>query len=84
MNAPDGTLDQIAAGSDTLAAAGQNLNSATLPRVNRTLDDSARSVRQLGRAAGTFSDNPQSLLFGNGALGPGPGEPGFVANPGKP
>jgi phospholipid/cholesterol/gamma-HCH transport system substrate-binding protein len=84
MSAPDGTLDQIAAGSDTLAAAGQNLNSATLPRVNRTLDDSARSVRQLGRAAGTFSDNPQSLLFGNGTLVPGPGEPGFVANPGKP
>lgn len=84
MNAPAGTLDQIAAGSETLATTGQNLNSATLPRVNRTLEDSARSVRQLNRAAGTFSENPQSLLFGNVAIAPGPGEPGFSANPGKP
>jgi phospholipid/cholesterol/gamma-HCH transport system substrate-binding protein len=84
MNAKDGTLDQITAGSDALAATGQALNSATLPRVNRTLEDSARSARQLGRAASTFSENPQSLLFGNGSIAPGPGEPGFLANPGKP
>ncbi|MFZ4481176.1 MAG: MlaD family protein [Rhodoferax sp.] len=84
MNAQDGTLDQIAKGSDTLAATGQNINSTTLPRVNRALDDGARSVRQLGRSAGAVGENPQSLLFGNGAITPGPGEPGFSANPGKP
>ena len=84
MNAQGGTLDQISAGSETLAATGQRLNSATLPRVNRAVEDGARSSRQLGRAANTFSENPQSLLFGNVAVPPGPGEPGFSANPGKP
>ena len=84
MNAKGGTLDQIASGSEALASTGQSLNSATLPRVNRAVDDGARSARQLGRAAGSFSENPQSLLFGNVASPPGPGEPGFSSNPAKP
>ncbi len=84
MNVEGGTLDQLAVGSATLVNTGQSLNSATLPRVNRVLEDAARSARQLGRTAGTLSDNPQSLIFGNAPITPGPGEPGFSANPGKP
>jgi len=42
-------------------------------------DDTARTVRQLGRVADILADSPQSLLFGTGAVAPGPGEPGFVA-----
>jgi len=83
MNASGGTLDQLAQGVTTLAATGQTLNTATLPRVNHALEDAARTARQLSRAAGTINDNPQSLLYGNGPLLPGPGEPGFT-NPGKP
>lgn len=83
MNASGGTLDQLAQGVSTLAATGQTLNTATLPRVNHALEDAARTARQLSRAAGTINDNPQSLLYGNGPLLPGPGEPGFT-NPGKP
>lgn len=83
MGASGGTLDQLAQGVTTLAATGQNLNTATLPRVNHALEDAARTARQLSRAAGTINDNPQSLLYGNGPLLPGPGEPGFT-NPGKP
>lgn len=83
MSASGGTLDQLAQGVTTLAATGQNLNTATLPRVNHALEDTARTARQLSRAAGTINDNPQSLLYGNGPLLPGPGEPGFT-NPGKP
>lgn len=83
MNASGGTLDQLAQGVNTLAATGQTLNTATLPRVNHALEDAARTARQLSRAAGTINDNPQSLLYGNGPLLPGPGEPGFT-NPGKP
>ncbi|NMM14699.1 MAG: MCE family protein [Rhodoferax sp.] len=83
MNASGGTLDQLAQGVSTLAATGQNLNTATLPRVNHALEDAARTARQLSRAAGTINDNPQSLLYGNGPLLPGPGEAGFT-NPGKP
>lgn len=84
MNANDGTLDQLAKGATTLSSTGQTLNSTTLPRVNRAVEDAARAARQVSRTAGTFSDNPQSLLFGNSPVPPGPGEPGFSASPGKP
>jgi phospholipid/cholesterol/gamma-HCH transport system substrate-binding protein len=84
MNEKGGTLDLLTAGVDTLAATGQSLNAATLPRLNRAVDDVARTTRQVGRAAGTVTDNPQALIFGSGPLPPGPGEPGFSATPGKP
>lgn len=84
MNEKGGTLDQLATGADTLAATGQTLNAATLPRLNRAADDAARSVRQVGRAVDAVSNNPQSLLFGNGPVPPGPGEPGFSATRGNP
>ncbi len=47
--------------------------------MNRVADDTSRAVRRLGRAADGISDNPQSLLFGNGGVVAGPGEPGFSA-----
>ncbi|MEO8121787.1 MAG: MlaD family protein [Rhodoferax sp.] len=84
MSAPGGTLDKLAEGMGTLGAIGQTLNTATLPRVNRAVDDAARTARQLSRAAGSVNDNPQSLLYGNGPIAPGPGETGFSATPGKP
>ena len=84
MNEAGGTLDQIASGGRTIERSGQSLGSSTLPRANRALDDAARSARQLGRAASTLSENPQSLLFGNVASAPGPGEPGFSAPSARP
>jgi phospholipid/cholesterol/gamma-HCH transport system substrate-binding protein len=77
MSAPDGTLDKIAQGTEALLATGQSLNTTLVPRLNRTVDDTARTVRTIGRAAETVNDNPQSLLLGNGLAAPGPGEPGF-------
>ncbi|MES2950432.1 MAG: MlaD family protein [Pseudomonadota bacterium] len=79
MSESGGTLDKIAKGVDVLQSTGQNLNTTLVPRLNRTADDAARTVRNLGRLAETVGDNPQSLLLGNGAVVPGPGEPGFVA-----
>ena len=84
MDEKGGTLDQLAEGVNTLSATGQTLNAATLPRLNRAVDDAARTARQVSRAANTVSDNPQSLIFGNGPPAPGPGEPGFSAPSGKP
>lgn len=84
MSEPGGTLDKLAQGVDTLGATTHNLNAATLPRLNRAVDDTARMTREVGRTAGAVKDNPQSLLLGNGAQTPGPGEPGFSANRGKP
>ncbi len=79
MTESGGTLDDISQGSETLQAAGQTLTSTLVPRLNRTADDTARTVRQLGRAVDAVGDNPQSLLLGSGAAAPGPGEPGFAA-----
>jgi phospholipid/cholesterol/gamma-HCH transport system substrate-binding protein len=77
MNEPGGTLDKIAEGTSALVATGQSLNATLVPRLNKTVDDTARAVRQVGRAADSVNDNPQSLLLGRGAAQPGPGERGF-------
>lgn len=79
MNEPGGTLDKIAEGTRALVTTGQTLNSTLVPRLNRTADDTARAVRQVGRVADSVTDNPQSLLLGKGQMRPGPGESGFVA-----
>jgi phospholipid/cholesterol/gamma-HCH transport system substrate-binding protein len=83
MNAKDGTLDQLARGVETLALTGQTLNAASLPRLNRAVDDTARAARQVSRAVNAVNDNPQSLIFGHGPIAPGPGEAGFIAPTGK-
>jgi phospholipid/cholesterol/gamma-HCH transport system substrate-binding protein len=79
MSEPGGTLDRIAEGTTTLTATGQSLNATLVPRLNRTVDDTARTVRHIGRAVEAVNDNPQALLLGNGAAQPGPGESGFTA-----
>ena len=78
LNAQGGVLDRMADGAAALTAAGQSFGSATLPRLNRTSEEAARTARQLSRTASVVSDNPQSLIFGNGLLPPGPGEAGFT------
>ena len=79
LNAKDGPIERLGDGTKSLAQAVDSFNNATLPRVNRVADDTSRAVRRLGRAADGISDNPQSLLFGNGGVLAGPGEPGFSA-----
>lgn len=79
MSGPGGTLDSITQGTNTLLATGQAVNTTLVPRINRTADDTARTVRNIGRAVEAVHDNPQALLLGNGSVPPGPGEPGFVA-----
>ncbi len=81
MGAPGGTLDQLALGVETLTVTGQTLNAASLPRLNRAVDDTARAARQVSRAVNAVNDNPQSLIFGHGPIAPGPGEAGFSAPP---
>jgi phospholipid/cholesterol/gamma-HCH transport system substrate-binding protein len=78
LQQPGGTLDQLQQGVAALAGTGQAMQQSSLPRLNRTLDDAGRSVRQMGRAAATLDDNPQALIYGPALTLPGPGEPGFV------
>ncbi|MRD48783.1 MlaD family protein [Caenimonas koreensis] len=78
LNEKDGPIDRIAQGTESLSHAADSFNASTLPRVNRVTEDTSRAVRQLGRAANSIRDNPQSLIYGNGPVEPGPGEPGFT------
>ena len=74
-----GAIDKLASSADALTQSATSMNDSTLPRVNRLSEDAARSARQLGRTASRLDENPQSLLYGNGPIAPGPGEPGFAA-----
>lgn len=78
MYGPGGTLDQLNQGADVLVATGQTLQGVTLPRVNRTVSEAARTTHQLGELTQTLTRNPQALLLGGPAPLHGPGEPGFA------
>lgn len=79
LGAEGGPIDQITVGTQALARAADQFGTTTLPRMNRAADDTSRAARQIGRAAGGVSDNPQLFLYGSGRIPPGPGEPGFAA-----
>ncbi len=79
LNSKDGPIDRLAEGAETLSHAAETFGSATLPRVNRVTEDTARAMRRLSRTVNGINDNPQSLIFGNGSPAPGPGEQGFNA-----
>ena len=79
-----GPLDKLGEGADALSSMGQSLNVGTLPRLNRTTDEATRAARQVSRTVNAVNDNPQSLIYGNGPIAPGPGEPGFTTPGGKP
>lgn len=91
LNAKGGAVDRLTEsaaaltqGALALTESGKSFNGGTLPRLNRTSDETTRAARQINRAVNAVSDNPQSLIFGNGVIAPGPGEPGFSAAKGKP
>ena len=79
LGAEGGPIDQITVGTQALARAADQFGTTTLPRMNRAADDTSRAARQIGRAAGGVSENPQLFLYGSGRIPPGPGEPGFAA-----
>ena len=80
-----GTLDRVNEGissaTSSVQAVGQSaqaLTANTLPRTSRMMDDAARAARSTERVVTGLGDNPQSLIFGNAAVPPGPGESGFT------
>ena len=79
LNGKDGPIDRLAEGTGALSQAADTFGSTTLPRLNRVGEDASRAARQLSRTVTNINDNPQSLIFGNGVVHPGPGEPGFVS-----
>ena len=83
LNEKGGPLDKLSDGGAALAAGIETFSAATLPKLGEVADETARAMRQLRRTVNSVDDNPQSLIFGNGAPQPGPGEPGFSATGAK-
>ena len=79
LNQEGGPLREIASSAQSLSNAADRFGRVSLPRLNNAADETARAAKRLGRTANDISDNPQSLIFGPGNAGAGPGEPGFVA-----
>jgi phospholipid/cholesterol/gamma-HCH transport system substrate-binding protein len=79
LNAPGGPIDRVGQGTDALAHAAETFSVTTLPRINRVTEETTRTVRTLNRAVNELTENPQMLIYGEGAPRPGPGEPGFQA-----
>jgi phospholipid/cholesterol/gamma-HCH transport system substrate-binding protein len=84
INSPDGPMDRLAEGVDSLSAAADQFGRSTLPRINRATEEATRTVKTLNRAINELTENPQALVYGEGKPRPGPGEPGFQAPGGRP
>ena len=79
LNAPGGPVDRVSEGTDALAQATESFSVGTLPRINRATEETMRTVRTVNRAVNELTENPQMLIYGDGLVRPGPGEPGFRA-----
>jgi phospholipid/cholesterol/gamma-HCH transport system substrate-binding protein len=72
---PGGMLARLEQSASALADSGAVLQTETLPRLNRALDDVSQAARQAGRTARLLGDHPQSLIFGLPASARESGEP---------
>lgn len=72
LSGPGGAVQRIGDSADAIVT-------GVLPRVEGLADDASRAMHRLQDMAGHLDHNPQSLLYGNGSIPPGPGEPGFQA-----
>jgi phospholipid/cholesterol/gamma-HCH transport system substrate-binding protein len=79
LQAPDGPLNRLNGAIGSLQGVTSDLEAETLPHLTRMTDEARTALRSVRRTADSLSDRPQSILFGNPNVQPGPGEPGFVA-----
>ncbi|WP_295752285.1 MlaD family protein [Undibacterium sp.] len=76
LQASDGTVAKLNLAADYIS---EGVTQETLPAINSLSREARSSMRSLTRAVENLNDRPQSILFGNNAAQPGPGEAGFVA-----
>jgi phospholipid/cholesterol/gamma-HCH transport system substrate-binding protein len=76
LQASDGTIVKLNLAADHIS---EGVTQETLPAINSLSREARSSMRSLTRAVENLNDRPQSILFGNNAGLPGPGEAGFVA-----
>jgi phospholipid/cholesterol/gamma-HCH transport system substrate-binding protein len=77
LNSPTGPLTVATQSLDQLQRSAAQLQSTTLPQINRMIDNISQASQTFSGAARSFEQAPQSVLFGPAPLQPGPGEPGF-------
>jgi phospholipid/cholesterol/gamma-HCH transport system substrate-binding protein len=77
LNSPAGPLTVATKSLEQLQRSAAQLQSATLPQINRMIENISQASRTFSGAAQSFEQTPQSLLFGPAPAQPGPGEPGF-------
>ncbi len=77
----NGSLQRFDRTTESLQGMSDYLSGETFPRIEQFVDDGAHSARAVGRVAERLSDQPQSLLFGDSVIPPGPGEAGFPVHP---
>jgi phospholipid/cholesterol/gamma-HCH transport system substrate-binding protein len=75
LQGEDGAFAKL---NNTADDIGNSLTLETLPNIMTLSREARSSVRSINRVAETLNARPQSLLFGNAAVAPGPGESGFV------
>jgi phospholipid/cholesterol/gamma-HCH transport system substrate-binding protein len=92
IQAPDGALERFnnsltrfdlatEAVRDSATVLGKTtaiFTNDTLPRLNQLAEEGAQAVSAVDRAVDALSGNPQSLIFGEAKISPGPGEPDYA------
>jgi phospholipid/cholesterol/gamma-HCH transport system substrate-binding protein len=83
LQSPNGPLARLNNTVDRLGtsfeAVTSDLELQTLPHLTAMTDEARTSLRAVRKTANTFSERPQSILFGGPGNEPGPGEAGFNA-----
>ncbi len=77
LNSPTGPLTLATQSLAQLQKSAAQIESSTLPEINRMIEDISVASRSFSGVARLFEQSPQSLLFGPPPVRPGPGEPGF-------
>ncbi|WMW81192.1 MlaD family protein [Undibacterium cyanobacteriorum] len=80
MQGENGSLERLTRSVEQLST---TMNTETLPTIQSLGTEARSSLRNINRLSEKLNDQPQSILFGNKATPPGPGEPGFNANSNK-
>lgn len=79
LQGPHGAITQFSGAAQNISAITNGIQYDTLPRINAMTTDARSSMRSLNNTLDNFNRQPQSILFGNQGLPPGPGEAGFTA-----
>jgi len=77
LNSPGGPLRLATQSLAQLQRSAAQLQSSTLPEIDRMINNISTTSQSFEAAARLFEQSPQSVLFGPPPVKPGPGEPGF-------